>query len=141
LNQPSTGSASFAARLVLTATEEFAATGAGVTGADVVGLLMAAAAFTESLELTATVEFAVLDARVTGADVVGLLRNIFKKLLNRPERLGPERPRNCGCASTAQAKNTTARSTCNTESKTFTVRTYSVFLFAEYHLGRRNTSK
>ena len=115
--------------------------GAGVTGADVVGLLMAAAAFTESLELTATVEFAVLGARVTGADVVGLLRNTFKRLLNRPKRLEPERPPNCGFASTAQAKNTRARSTCNTESKIFTVRTYSVFLFAGYHLGRRNSYK
>jgi len=130
----------FTDRLALTATVEFAVLGAGVTGVAVVELLMTAEEFTESLELTDTVEFAVMGALVTGADV-GLLKNTFKKFGIKPKSPEPEPPPNCGRAITAQEKNIRARSTCKTGSKFFTVRTYSVFLFAEDHLGVRKSSK
>jgi len=112
--------AEFTERLELSATLEFEVLDAGVVGADVVGLLRAAAEFIERLDLTATVDFTVLGARVTGGDFVGLLKIVLKTLGNTPKpklRLEPERPPNCGFASTAQAKNTGARSICKTENK------------------------
>jgi hypothetical protein len=132
-----TGPAAFTVSAELSAAPEFTDLCPGCTRAtffDLPCLLTEASAFAETDELRAAVDFTAVAVLVVGADVVRseeLLVNWLK--LNEPSI--------CGFASTVPMKDTITRSICKTESKIFTVRTCSVLLFAEYHLGRGNSSK